>query len=166
MCSIVQNFKKIGPHDISKNIAVITFYAAQVQTIKFELEKSGIIASIPDPAAESDMLLIIDPNKLKESKLDDSSIRVMTVDSFQGSESIFVIVSFVRSNSSSNVGFVNDFKRLNVSLTRAKHTLILVGCCNTLANCKSYDLQCLIEDCKERNRIITSNEYMEFTSSI
>ncbi|MCW8173751.1 hypothetical protein D8S78_24485 [Natrialba swarupiae] len=51
-------------------------------------------------------------------------MKVSTVDSFQGSEKEAIIVSFVRSNSDMDAGFL-EFKnegprRLNVALTRAK----------------------------------------------
>jgi hypothetical protein len=43
-----------------------------------------------------------------------------------------VILSFVRCNDQGTVGFVKDFQRLNVALTRARHLLIAVGCAVTL----------------------------------
>ncbi len=52
-------------------------------------------------------------------------IRVATVDSFQGQESDFVVFSAVRAGSS-HIGFVKDMQRLNVAITRAKHSLIIV----------------------------------------
>lgn len=61
-----------------------------------------------------------------------SSIEVNTVDGFQGREKDIVIISFVRSNSRGQLGFVQDSKRLNVSITRAKYALILVGSHPTL----------------------------------
>jgi superfamily I DNA and/or RNA helicase len=54
-----------------------------------------------------------------------------TVDSFQGSEADIVFVSFVRNNQHSNVhnalGFLSDFRRMNVMLSRARWQLVLVG---------------------------------------
>ena len=49
---------------------------------------------------------------------------VHTVDSFQGQEADAVVLSMVRNE---DIGFWNDERRLNVSLTRAKHCLRVVG---------------------------------------
>ncbi|XP_053991733.1 uncharacterized protein LOC128883415 isoform X2 [Hylaeus volcanicus] len=55
-----------------------------------------------------------------------------TVDYFQGSECDIVIVSLVRSNNDERVGFLNNLKRLNVAVTRAKRQLIIIGDSSTL----------------------------------
>lgn len=56
---------------------------------------------------------------------------VHTVDSFQGGEADLVIVSLVRNNDRSNLlgalGFLSDFRRMNVLLSRARWQMILVG---------------------------------------
>lgn len=60
---------------------------------------------------------------------------VHTIDSIQGMEFDVVIFSFVRSfgeKSQKKVGFVDDMKRLNVSLSRAKKKLIVIGNMSTL----------------------------------
>lgn len=62
----------------------------------------------------------------------DRAIKVDTVDAFQGSEKELIIVSFVRSNDEGQVGFLDNEARLNVSLTRAKKRLVLIGDWNTL----------------------------------
>ncbi len=77
------------------------------------------------------------------SLINDKKLRncVHTIDSIQGMEFDIVIFSFVRSfplRSNQKVGFVDDMKRLNVSLSRAKRKLIIIGNMSTLANPKAH----------------------------
>lgn len=69
---------------------------------------------------------MLDLNEESKPKHTDywKNIEVNTVDSFQGQEQDIIIMSCVRSK---GIGFVSDPNRLNVSLTRARHSMILVG---------------------------------------
>jgi superfamily I DNA and/or RNA helicase len=52
---------------------------------------------------------------------------VHTIDGFQGREAEVIIFTTVRSNASSDIGFLEDERRLNVALTRAQLGRIIVG---------------------------------------
>ena len=82
-----------------KQIGVVTPYSAQVGAIRRELAKYNY----------------------------NTTIKIESVDAFQGSEREYIIVSTVRSNDTHEIGFVSNWKRLNVTVTRAKTCLIVIG---------------------------------------
>jgi superfamily I DNA and/or RNA helicase len=62
----------------------------------------------------------------------DKRIRTSTVDSFQGQEKPVIILSLVRSNTDGQIGFLKDYRRMNVAMTRAKEKLIIIGDSSTI----------------------------------
>jgi len=62
-------------------------------------------------------------------------VDVATIDGFQGREKEIIIFSTVRTQS---VGFLADWRRLNVALTRAKCGLIVIGSRKCLSNDKNW----------------------------
>eukprot|EP00835_Amoeboradix_gromovi_P000478 NODE_17_length_41373_cov_0.337016.p2 type:complete len:879 gc:universal NODE_17_length_41373_cov_0.337016:8591-5955(-) len=56
-----------------------------------------------------------------------SKIEIASVDSFQGREKDYIILTCVRSNEKQGIGFLKDPRRLNVAITRAKYGLLIVG---------------------------------------
>eukprot|EP00928_Gymnodinium_smaydae_P010815 TRINITY_DN14075_c0_g1_i5.p1 TRINITY_DN14075_c0_g1~~TRINITY_DN14075_c0_g1_i5.p1 ORF type:complete len:1165 (-),score=301.36 TRINITY_DN14075_c0_g1_i5:79-3573(-) len=80
------------------------------------------------------------------SKLGLERPRVNTVDSFQGQEADAVLLSLVRSNERGVVGFLADYRRLNVAVTRARKHVMLVGDAGTIATdsmlASLYDYAC------------------------
>ncbi|WP_078543520.1 AAA domain-containing protein [Litchfieldia alkalitelluris] len=89
------------PLDKKKDIGVISFYGEQVKHLR---------------------------SLLPEDKFPNLSLRIGTVDRFQGMERSIIIASFVRNNPNGKIGFAEDFRRINVALSRAKELLIITGC--------------------------------------
>eukprot|EP00522_Entomoneis_paludosa_P000990 CAMPEP_0172473444 /NCGR_PEP_ID=MMETSP1065-20121228/68859_1 /TAXON_ID=265537 /ORGANISM="Amphiprora paludosa, Strain CCMP125" /LENGTH=765 /DNA_ID=CAMNT_0013231619 /DNA_START=31 /DNA_END=2328 /DNA_ORIENTATION=+ len=104
---MIQDIISANSSDV-ETIAVISPYNAQVQMIQ------GLLADLP----QND---------------ESPKIEVRSVDAFQGREKDIVIFSAVRSNREGKIGFLHDWRRLNVALTRAKSGLIIVGDFETLA---------------------------------
>lgn len=69
---------------------------------------------------------------LAKEQLESIGIGSSTIDSFQGQERSYIIVSLVRSNSDGNIGFLKDYRRLNVALTRAQKHLYVIGDSSTI----------------------------------
>ncbi|MBX7050791.1 MAG: DNA2/NAM7 family helicase [Flavobacteriales bacterium] len=65
-------------------------------------------------------------------------VSVNTVDSFQGQERDVIYISLVRSNENSDIGFLRDYRRMNVAMTRARKKLIIIGDSATLGNDRFY----------------------------
>jgi uncharacterized protein (UPF0147 family) len=93
--------EKVANGEPKKEIAVITFYGAQLRKIDERLQ-SELFPSL--------------------------QIRTGTVDRFQGMERAVVIVSMVRNNSQGDVGFAKKPERVNVAFSRAQELLVIVGC--------------------------------------
>ena len=67
-----------------------------------------------------------------------SLITVNTVDGFQGQERDVIIISLVRANEEGQIGFLNDLRRMNVAITRARMKLIILGDVSTLTHHAFY----------------------------
>jgi len=107
----------------SGSIGIVTPYTAQVALLKSMMASDLQFRSL-----------------IKDSAL---SIEVNSVDAYQGRERDLIIFSAVRSNRSGKIGFVSDWRRMNVALTRAKSGLIVFGDLDTLkAGDKHWEAFC------------------------
>ncbi|TND09528.1 MAG: ATPase [Bacteroidetes bacterium] len=98
--------------------------ALQVGIISPYKQQVELLAQI----LESDELLKQSPHK----------IAVKTIDGFQGQERDVICISLVRSNDTGEIGFLSDYRRLNVALTRAKRKLVVFGDSATLSRNSFY----------------------------
>ena len=67
-----------------------------------------------------------------------SLITINTVDGFQGQERDVILISLVRANEDGQIGFLNDLRRMNVAITRARMKLIILGDASTLTKHAFY----------------------------
>ncbi len=65
-------------------------------------------------------------------------ISINTVDGFQGQERDVILISLVRANDNGDIGFLNDLRRMNVAMTRARMKLIILGDASTLTRHPFY----------------------------
>ena len=81
-------------------------------------------------------------------------VEVATVDGFQGREAAVVLFSCVRTAGGGRVGFLADLRRQNVALTRAKHSLVVVG--DAAALREHEDWGCLVDHCEGAGRFLAA----------
>ena len=96
------------------DFGIISPYKAQVQYLRNKIKASG---------------------SLKPYR---SLLTVNTVDGFQGQERDVIFISLVRANEEGQIGFLNDLRRMNVAITRARMKLVILGEANTLKHHKFY----------------------------
>lgn len=99
-----------------------------------------------------------DQKKLLHSLIESEYIEVDTVDGFQGREKELVLVSLTRSNLKGAIGFLKDLRRLNVSITRARRKLIIVGDSQTVCRNETYES---FYDFVSQNGIIIPSEQVK-----
>jgi len=76
--------------------------------------------------------------RLLREMLPDPALEIDTVDGFQGREKEVIVISFVRSNDTGEIGFLADLRRTNVAMTRARRKLLMIGDSATLAADEFY----------------------------
>ncbi|CAK9151215.1 unnamed protein product [Ilex paraguariensis] len=93
----------------------------------------------------------------------DKVVDINTVDGFQGREKDVAIFSCVRANKDRSIGFVADFRRMNVGITRARSSVLVVGSASTLRKDKHW--RNLVDSAEQRNALFkVSKPYTEFFS--
>ena len=73
-----------------------------------------------------------------QNMISDTQAYSNTVDSFQGQEREVIIISMVRSNESAEIGFLKDYRRMNVAMTRAQKKLVIIGDSATIGQDSFY----------------------------
>jgi len=107
---LVQGVLDAGEID-TEEIGVVTPYKGQVRVLRRVLHEG-----------------------LKMTEIQKKYLEMASVDNFQGREKEIIIFSAVRCNDYGGVGFLKDWRRLNVMITRARRGLVVVGSAATLCN--------------------------------
>ncbi|CAM9114212.1 unnamed protein product [Scytosiphon promiscuus] len=77
---------------------------------------------------------------------------IASVDGYQGREKEVIILSAVRSNRGGRVGFLADWRRLNVAITRARRGVIVVGDPDTLKRDRHW--RAFLQWCERRGAVM------------
>jgi predicted DNA helicase len=67
------------------------------------------------------------------------NITINSVDAFQGQERDIIYISLTRSNDKSEIGFLKEYRRMNVAMTRARNQLVIIGDSGTLGKDNFYN---------------------------
>ncbi|KAF2136625.1 uncharacterized protein K452DRAFT_322283 [Aplosporella prunicola CBS 121167] len=130
----MQLFKRLmsdfRDYDFKNKVGIITPYKSQLRELKMRFARS-FGESITD---------IIEFN---------------TTDAYQGRESEIIIFSCVRASPAGGIGFLQDIRRMNVGLTRAKSSLWVLG--NSQSLIRGEFWRKLVEDAQKRERYTQGN---------
>jgi DNA replication ATP-dependent helicase Dna2 len=90
---------------------------------------------------------------IRSKSKQEEGLEVSTIDRYQGRDKETIIISMVRSNEAGKTGrLLDDRRRLNVALSRAKKKLIIIGSYETLLTGSSI-LESVLQEIKNRNWI-------------
>ncbi|OQD82499.1 hypothetical protein PENANT_c021G07043 [Penicillium antarcticum] len=126
-----------------EDIALLTPYTGQLRNLRASLSKYFEIClserdleTLAAEGFEKSSYESSETNNQKsiEKKTLLQTLRLATVDNFQGEEAKVIVVSLVRSNSNRKVGFLRTENRINVLLSRAQHGMYLIGNSETYLN--------------------------------
>ena len=135
--------------DWDKPVAFVPVHGAEIEeeagSSRSNIDEAAIVVKVVnDLLAPGDLtpedIGVISPYagqvRLIRSMVDDliEGLEVKSVDGYQGREKEIIVLSTVRSNDSGKVGFLSNYRRLNVALTRAKRGMIVIGDDRTLRN--------------------------------
>jgi superfamily I DNA and/or RNA helicase len=125
------------------------------------LEKRRKEISIGIISPYKEQVQLIEELISNDDELQNTPVRIVvkTVDGFQGQERDVIYISLVRSNDTKEIGFLNDIRRMNVALTRAKSKLVVIGDSSTLANHPFY--KSFIDYIEEIQAYVSAWEFYE-----
>jgi ATP-dependent RNA/DNA helicase IGHMBP2 len=125
------------------SIGILSPYREQVNYLDEMLREDPVFAAMLRPPGQTEGFF---------------PITVQTIDGFQGQERDVVYLSLVRSNAKHEIGFLQDYRRMNVAMTRARMLLVVIGDSSTIGNNKFYSE--FLDYCQEKGEYQTAWAYM------
>ncbi|WEW54842.1 hypothetical protein PRK78_000268 [Emydomyces testavorans] len=158
--ALVNHLLRQGSYQ-SGEIALLTPYLGQLHRIRRRLSQSFTIVlgerdqeDLDNAGFTADEALPTTTTVSKSTLL--QTLRVATVDNFQGEEAKVVVISLVRSNSQNRCGFLRTPNRINVLLSRAQHGMYIIGNSTTSRHVEMW--QKVLEILEQNGNIGTSLE--------
>lgn len=131
-----ENYGRINKPEAELSIAQLKSYILKIGKERFLKEKIDVGLISPYKAQVQYLRqLIRKDNFFKPYRF---AITINTVDGFQGQERDVILISLVRANEEGQIGFLNDLRRMNVAITRARMKLIILGDVSTLTRHAFY----------------------------
>lgn len=127
--------KAAFPPEALPSVAIISPYREQTVHIEQVIEEDPLLSGLP--------------------------LAVNTIDGFQGQERDVVYISLVRSNAKGEIGFLKDYRRMNVAMTRARKQLIMAGDSATIGHDAFYSD--FLAYCEQNGQYQSAWEYMRTT---
>ncbi|RWS25935.1 DNA-binding protein SMUBP-2-like protein [Leptotrombidium deliense] len=121
------------------------------------------IQSLIDLGVDSSTIGVITPYNLQvemiRNRLSEKypNLEIKSVDGFQGREKEVIILSLVRSNDRREVGFLSEYRRINVAVTRAKRHVAII--CDSETVCHDSNLNSLVEYASAVGEVRSAHEY-------
>lgn len=134
---IGENYGRINKPEAELSVAKLKEYIEKIGRERFLDEKIDIGIISPYKAQVQYLRQLL--KKDSYFKAYRKYITVNTVDGFQGQERDVILISLVRANEEGQIGFLNDLRRMNVAITRARMKLIILGDVSTLTRHPFYE---------------------------
>ena len=148
---LLQLLLEFSTSSFMPSIGVLSPYREQVNHLDEMLRE--------DPTIAPFMSKKNDPENDHLQKHRHPTLSVNTIDGFQGQERDIIYISLVRSNGKNEIGFLSDYRRMNVAMTRARMLLVIIGDSATIGNNKFY--AALLDFVEKNGRYQTAWEYMK-----
>jgi regulator of nonsense transcripts 1 len=110
------------------------------------LDDSKDVGVITFYSAQKELLMSKFPNSLSGTP------EIASVDGFQGREKDFIVLSTVRAE---EIGFLREYRRLNVAMTRAKYGLVICGNVHTMLASKDPTWVALLMHLHAKSAVFT-----------